>query len=176
MLLLFALIILSNSKQQCSCRYGGGAQFACGSIIWIPSNYYICCNNVWFVCASGYPSNKCGHCGRFNNINTLLLDDSYHFTKSGNLITTKVTKVISNVESTFDVDKKILSEELKINDLILWPIFDLQLDIGDTQVTDNIVMKIEHYNVTHLHNKCCVSTSDKFPSRQVKFCCGDVCS
>lgn len=177
MIFIFALILLINAEQQCQPCYWNGQPFSCGAIAWFTSNYHACCDGSWCTCTRGYPNGLCGCCGIFNdNLNTLLLDDSYYFTKDGKLFTTMVTKVIKNEDGTFDIDEKVPSEELNVGDLVLWPQFDLKFNSTEISVTENIVMTVGHHNVTQLHNRCCASISVSFPpSCQVKFCCGNNC-
>ena len=110
------------------------------------------------------------------NTNSMLLDDSYYFTKEGNLFTTQVTTAKMGDNGMFELGSIVSSEKLKVGDFVWWPKFDLKNTIAEVSVVNNIVMKVGHHNITNVHSRCCASISVNLPPAcVVKFCCGGGC-
>ena len=168
MLLLF-LVIANVVNADCQpCLYESKT-YSCGARISMNGLLQACYNGGWrpcrwdpikttWVCASG-----------INNSN--ILDTNYHFTTDGHLYTEFVTVAkFHNRTKTYVVDRIMHSSELKLGYQVIWPGFDIGFDESDK----NVMMQVEHWNVTAVHSKCCASISVG-TSCYIKFCCGTGC-
>ena len=116
----------------------------------------------------------CGCCCLLTNtINAFILDESYYFNKDGRLFTTKVMTVQMG-DGDYGIGPALPSEQIKLGTNILWPQFDFGKQLGVVSIMENVIMRIEHYNVTKTNNKCCASIKIGF-SCEIKGCCGDGC-
>jgi len=183
---IIILVLCINSvtagEEQCAPCLWNGQQFSCGAIAWFTSHYHACCNGAWCTCTAGYPNGPCGCCGLFAEQNTTkddkiivsgaILDDKYILSEDGNLYTEYVTLAEKKLnEDTYVVGKTIHSSKLKQDDMILWPGYDIDSSLSKI---DNVVIKIEHYNVSADNYKCCPRMRQGITCIWLG-CCGGIC-
>ena len=142
--------------------------FSCGITVNMGIGTYICCDGTWRPCIN--PSRGCACPAYTNDVdNTSVLTPDYSFTTSAHLYTQYVTTA-KLFDQTYYAGPIKHSSWLTIGDLVIWPGFDVNSN------TTNVVMAVDHCDVTDDNKNCCGSISVGFPpSCQVKFCCGDGC-
>ena len=172
LVLFFVFITLSQAESQCASCQVANYWYSCGAVIFVGGTKSRCCNGEWCPCSP--PPFPCDCCNKAATDNTTVLSDKYSYTKDHKLYTQYVTTAKLDVKTNTYYNGEIKhSSKLKLNDLVMWPKYDIDASAPTDQ---NIVMKVAHLNVTYDQSNCCGSISIGFPpSCHVKFCCGAGC-
>ena len=168
--MLLLLLIQYAFSDPCIC-YWEGQSYSCGAIKYYSFEFHECCRSEWCKCIRGYPNGGgCGCCGDQTTIKNKLLSKAYHYTKDQTLCSTHVSKLQDGYVEIVSSDK------LRVGDFVIWPkLYSRNVGGSYIHADHDIILTVEHHNVTVKHNKCCSYIRTEHASYRIEFCCGDGC-
>lgn len=173
---IFAILI--SVIYACDVCIWGGIPYSCGTEI----NCQRCCNGIWKNCQLGpHGGCICKICPYYNNENNIFnkteleykytIDNDFYINDNGELYSTHLTLVSEVDNNKFSIIENVPSSKVQKGMKFLWPILE------KTHIKKNDIHYLEHYNVTTINSKCCLSIkiSGPMPHCEIKACCGTGC-
>ncbi len=165
-LVLFALVkgsevIAEVDNVGCASCYSAGYQYSCGMSVDWGGCVYMCCNADWVPCHYKGACEQRG-CPRCSSPGLI-----YSQTEDGTLYSSYLT-LASKSDDKYSRGKIVHSSTLSVGDLVVWSGFDFDS-------TKDVVITVEHHNVTEDNDKCCIGLEVGVPACELKLCCGTGC-
>lgn len=154
-------VIAEVDNVGCAPCYSAGCEYSCGMSVNWGGCVYMCCNADWKPCKyrGGCDVKGCPVCNS--------PDVSYSITHDGTLYSSYVTTVES-VSDKYVRSNIVHSSELSVGDLVMW-------SGSPFNRTKDVVVRVEHHEVTEDNDRCCIGIEVGVPSCELKLCCGTGC-